>query len=182
MDESLQVCYAVEIPQSFTAHQARALRYYRRYNFELVPMLDHEIEDVKNRRKSPRLEVKLSVKWMMDVRLLLAVRVWNRGSITPERYGASVLMPSIFEGTKIIHEDAHLLVKDGRNYWRVFVEGRIPVFPTLDTVTETKFKCLLRDQGNVPEPPGNKVFCTLYADDMPPVPHEIPATITKDWA
>lgn len=52
-----QVVYVVEIPKSTTAHQALDRRYYRRFNFESVPMLDHEIRDVMNRAVLPDAEV-----------------------------------------------------------------------------------------------------------------------------
>jgi len=51
------VVYVVEIPQGTTAHQATDFRYYRRYNFESVPMLDHEVRDVMNRKAHPRIAV-----------------------------------------------------------------------------------------------------------------------------
>jgi hypothetical protein len=55
------VVYVVEVPQGTTAHQARDFRYYRRYNFEAVPMADHEIRDVMNRRAHPRIVVRASL-------------------------------------------------------------------------------------------------------------------------
>lgn len=47
------VAYVVTIPQSMTAHQARNLKYYRRYNFEVLAMYDHEIRDVMHRGVLP---------------------------------------------------------------------------------------------------------------------------------
>ena len=53
-----EVVYVVEIPQSNTAHQnTRDQRYYRRYNFEAVPMLDYEIRDIMNRVKHPAMKL-----------------------------------------------------------------------------------------------------------------------------
>lgn len=50
--------YAVEIPQSRQApHQASDKRYYKRYNFESVPMEDYEVRDVMNRQSGPDLWV-----------------------------------------------------------------------------------------------------------------------------
>ena len=45
------VVYVVEIPQSNTAHQAGNHRYYKRFNFQSVPMEDYEIRDVMFRGK-----------------------------------------------------------------------------------------------------------------------------------
>lgn len=53
-----EVAYAVEIPQSQTAHQSmKDYLYYRRYNFEVLPMQDYEIRDVMNRLKYPKIEM-----------------------------------------------------------------------------------------------------------------------------
>ncbi len=47
------VAYVVSIPQSDTVHQvSRNKRYYKRFNFESVPMEDFEIRDVLNRLRS----------------------------------------------------------------------------------------------------------------------------------
>ncbi len=40
------VAFVIEIPQSNTAHQANDHRYYKRFNFQAVPMEDYEIRDV----------------------------------------------------------------------------------------------------------------------------------------
>lgn len=45
--------YVVDVPQGTTAHQATDFRYYRRYNFEVLRMYDHEIRDVMNRATRP---------------------------------------------------------------------------------------------------------------------------------
>lgn len=52
-DSSNTVVYVVVVPQSATAHQAADKRYYKRYNFEIVPMYDYEIRDIMNRPKHP---------------------------------------------------------------------------------------------------------------------------------
>ena len=56
------VIYVVEVPQSTTAHQARDYRYYKRFNFESVPMEDYEIRDVMSRATTPNAEVEFSSK------------------------------------------------------------------------------------------------------------------------
>jgi hypothetical protein len=53
----LDVAYVVDVPQATTAHQAADFRYYRRYNFESVPLHDHEIRDINSRSEHPLLEV-----------------------------------------------------------------------------------------------------------------------------
>jgi hypothetical protein len=49
------VIYVVQIPQSTTAHQATDKRYYKRYNFESIPMEDYEIRDIMSRTKHPEV-------------------------------------------------------------------------------------------------------------------------------
>ena len=53
------VAYVVEIPSSYTAHQASDKRYYKRHNFESVPMEHYEILDVLNRQQHPRVELEV---------------------------------------------------------------------------------------------------------------------------
>jgi hypothetical protein len=52
-----EVLYVVNVPKSNTAHQSTIdFKYYRRYNFEVLPMFDYEIRDVMNRAKHPVIE------------------------------------------------------------------------------------------------------------------------------
>lgn len=54
------VVYVIEIPKSTTAHQAKDYRYYKRFNFESVPMEDYEVRDVMNRSIAPNAQVEFS--------------------------------------------------------------------------------------------------------------------------
>ena len=54
------VVYVVEIPQSHTAHQAGNHRYYKRFNFQSVPMEDYEIRDVMFREQMPDVSHQIS--------------------------------------------------------------------------------------------------------------------------
>ena len=54
---SNHVAYVVEVPQATTAHQAKDHRYYRRYNFQVLAMEDHEIRDVMGRNRHPEMEL-----------------------------------------------------------------------------------------------------------------------------
>jgi len=56
-----KVAYIVHIPQSYRApHQAKDWRYYKRYNFESVPMEEYEVRDCARRLEAPDLRVLLS--------------------------------------------------------------------------------------------------------------------------
>ena len=60
--------YAVEIPKSHTAHQAMDKRYYKRYNFECVPMEHYEILDVLNRQQNPRIELRFQICFTEEIK------------------------------------------------------------------------------------------------------------------
>lgn len=55
------VVYVLEVPQSTTAHQATDFRYYKRHNFQAVPMEDYEIRDIMARIKHPKIEIELKI-------------------------------------------------------------------------------------------------------------------------
>jgi len=57
-----RVIYVVDIPKSTTAHQSADKRYYKRYNFESVPMEHYEVLDVLNRSRGPSLRLRLSLE------------------------------------------------------------------------------------------------------------------------
>lgn len=57
--------YAVKIPKSLRGpHQAPDKKYYKRFNFQSVPMEDYEINDVRNRRQTvtPLVSVDVEIK------------------------------------------------------------------------------------------------------------------------
>ncbi|MCX6155040.1 MAG: ATP-binding protein [Candidatus Kapabacteria bacterium] len=49
------VVYVVKIPKGDTAFMAGDKRYYKRYNFESVPMDDYEVKDIMNRATHPKI-------------------------------------------------------------------------------------------------------------------------------
>lgn len=57
------VVYVVYVPQSLRApHMASDNRYYKRFNFQSVPMEDYEVRDVMNRSVAPDLEMIVRVQ------------------------------------------------------------------------------------------------------------------------
>jgi hypothetical protein len=82
-----KVLYVVEIPQSIgrAPHQAADKRYYKRFNFESVPMEDYEIRDVMRRAQGPDLYLQ-EVKRQHNYRdgqgaITLGMEVGNRGRV-----------------------------------------------------------------------------------------------------
>lgn len=63
LDQYNEVVYAVEIPQSTTAHQNTVDgRYYRRYDFRADWMRDYEVRDVMNRSKHPVIKMEFIIE------------------------------------------------------------------------------------------------------------------------
>lgn len=56
------VAYIIEIPQSNTAHQASDHRYYKRFNFQAVPMEDYEVRDVMFREQTPDIALSFLIE------------------------------------------------------------------------------------------------------------------------
>lgn len=56
-----RVAYVIEVPQARTLapHQAPDHRYYKRYNFQSVPMEDYEVRDLLGRATTPDLRCRL---------------------------------------------------------------------------------------------------------------------------
>lgn len=56
-----KVAYVVSVPASIRApHQAADKRFYKRFNFESVPMEEYEIRDIANRSSAPDLDIEFA--------------------------------------------------------------------------------------------------------------------------
>jgi hypothetical protein len=92
-----KVIYAVHIPQSTTAHQAYDKRYYKRFNFESVPMEDYEIRDAMNRSKYPRIEPFFGFKRHNQnedgIYYKLIITLKNKGAICADHTKFIIEMP-----------------------------------------------------------------------------------------
>jgi hypothetical protein len=93
------VVYVVEIPQSTTAHQAADLRYYKRYNFERLPMQDYEIRDVMNRGVKPDADVEFSWRRIGgeggEDLFGLGVTVRNQGLVVIHHFKLEFVFPDL---------------------------------------------------------------------------------------
>jgi predicted HTH transcriptional regulator len=88
------VAYVISIPQATARapHQAPDNKYYRRYNFQSIPMADYEVRDMMRRSTTPDLYVSLSfatgltTQIQFDARtevsrpVMLSVRIENRSA------------------------------------------------------------------------------------------------------
>ena len=57
-----EFAYVVWIPESATAHQASDKKYYKRFNFQSVPMEDYEIRQAMNRASGPVYSIRLGLQ------------------------------------------------------------------------------------------------------------------------
>ena len=55
-----KLAYVVHVPESFTVHQAFDRKYYKRFNFQSVPMEDYEIRQAINRPRRPTYTITLN--------------------------------------------------------------------------------------------------------------------------
>ena len=88
-----KVSYLVNIPQSFTAHQAYDKKYYKRFNFESVPMEDYEIRQAMNRQTRPRYHVQLHANPIGQDRLFVAGNVENFSVMVGHDVATFLLVP-----------------------------------------------------------------------------------------
>jgi hypothetical protein len=167
------VAYVAEIPQGTTAHQANDFRYYRRYNFESVPMQDHEIRDVMNRKAHPRLIV--SANFIIYPRPTkegmsgtLFVEVKNESDVLA-RHTAIILHSPIRVAGKLIHYK-NSIWDDGGEGWAYKLEisnhAGPPLFPRAKLNYNFQFKFMAKIQLE-PDRELSSLRWVAFADSMP---------------
>lgn len=140
--------YVVEVPQGNTAHQNNVdCKYYRRYNFEVVPMKDYEIRDVMNRVSHPLVELEFEIEaedhyeyrsdsYGFDVKVLshtnffLRVRPFNSGNVYAKFINYFIELPRaiVHSAQKVKIIDESLVEYYGEN---VFENRFDPILPKL---------------------------------------------------
>jgi hypothetical protein len=112
--------YLVRILQGDTAHQASDYRYYRRYNFESIPMHDYEIRDVMGRGTHPRISLSFQIELetkgrrkllpLLDSQIdyfdtgLLRVIAENEGRVYAQYVNAFVKIPAEMLPSEVIDQ------------------------------------------------------------------------------
>ena len=105
--------YVIEIPQSNTAHQASDHRYYKRFNFQAVPMEDYEVRDVMFREQTPDIDLKFLIEITPDAQNIV-VQARNNGSAFAQYVACFLDVP-----TKILHQtDNKMNLTDGGRFYR----------------------------------------------------------------
>ncbi len=86
--------YIIKIPQSNTAHQASDHRYYKRFNFQAVPMEDYEVRDVMFRENAPNIVLNFLVEITEDAQNLV-VRANNVSSAFAQYVACLLDVPTV---------------------------------------------------------------------------------------
>lgn len=107
------VAFAIEIPQSNTAHQASDHRYYKRFNFQAVPMEDYEIRDVMFREQTPNIVINFLIQITQDSQNLV-IQAHNYGSAFAQYVAVFLDLP-----VQILQSVEHKMnLKDGGKMYR----------------------------------------------------------------
>lgn len=169
------VVYVVEIPQSYTAHQAQNKRYYKRYNFESVAMEDYEIRDIMFRARSP--DMSISFHGMTTPKNLgnriygkLCFSMINNSQVSAKNVLISVCLGKAPLNNRIVISSELLSgftyrdpIHKRRNIW---TSKRDVVHKGLEsTAVELEYE-LYTAEGL--RPPPHDIFFTLFADEMKP--------------
>jgi hypothetical protein len=175
--------YVVTVPQSLTAHQAPDHRYYKRFNFQSVPMEHYEVQDTMNRAKTPIIEVQITrqiEKQDADLhRYLLTFHLENKGARAAQHMKLVLWFPRDLNPQ--VHRHPAHTVKPARGSHDQPYQAREYVLPLSDAVLFPLDTCDLqqrtgfairfevnderKDFLDANEP---KIEWIVYADDMVP--------------
>ena len=167
--------YVVEIPQSNTAHQASDHRYYKRFNFQSVPMEDYEVRDVMFREQTPDIVLNFLIEVMSDENQTfcnLIVQSRNVGSAFAQYVACLLDVP-----VAVLREIKNKInVKDGGKYYRHRLfnlnqefgdENFKASFPLLRNMSMS-WKIPLKEDFAKFDTNSLEIKWTVYADNAPP--------------
>jgi len=183
------VVYVVEIPKGATAHQALDRRYYRRYNFESVPMYDHEIRDVMARGQCPRIDVELTLSRAEGSYagfgfLELVLIYTNVGRVYAQYVNGFLEVPASLLGEA--HAEEKSAIRDGVEYKQTMFENihkdivdfkglypSIPLYvtrydPLLPGLSRTYTLPLGVTEEHIAKYADLIIWWNIYADNAPP--------------
>jgi hypothetical protein len=115
-----QVAYVVSVPQSMSApHMAADKRYYKRFNFESVPMEDYEVRDVSRRSEAPDLEITFRPATPLLVNPIHLNPFISNRSVTPAEY----IVIHIFVDERVAVADSFIYPFDRTGVQPVTADG-----------------------------------------------------------
>lgn len=140
--DSNHVVYVVEIPQSTTAHQATDWRYYKRYNFQAIPMEDYEVRDTMGRLQHPKIEIAFAIeissrkyfsqlenKQKIDTKCTLKVFAQNVGKVYAQYINGFIQVPYpiLHDLTlkQIKYKNEKVIEDNGQKYYEYYQDNTI---------------------------------------------------------
>jgi len=178
--------FVVQIPVGTTAHQASDLKYYRRYNFQSVPMYDHEIRMVMNRLREPVLDLHVStshgdsVSLPINQRIQFVVEIENSGKIAAKSALIELFLPPACSHTNMYNWDSGpVTTHEGVNVKPFELILRSPEFPPLypkrsfTILSPDTLDCVEMEVDYLAAPSMSKViemqiFYVIYSETMTP--------------
>lgn len=173
------VVYVVEIPPGTTAHQAADLKYYKRYNFQAVPMQDFEIRDIMRRKTHPSVKTTITILLgKQNLKNSVLWRIDNESDVLARHVSTTIYVPAKIEGAFVrFKEFPQHVDEEGHASWAVTPFNPLdrPLFPRsimqaeieFDFVTVTGYK-------GIPLKTRDEILFKTYADEMPPVSGRLP--------
>jgi hypothetical protein len=178
---SNDVCYVVEVPQGATAHQARDLRYYRRYNFESVPMEDYEIRDIMNRATVADASIEFGSRLNMSMgtekHYLFLPRISNSGNQIINNFKLSIVFPRKAANQPNLYGNTpNLIIRNTQTHYHIdyystlvlFPQDEIPIGEILQWVFSVNDANRLEFMRADEKGETLTFSWTLFADNMPP--------------
>ncbi len=160
-----RVAYVVYVPKSVTAHQASDKRYYKRYNFQSVPMEDYEIRLAMHRTSWPSYEVKLrkTRPHPADGQYFFVAVVTNTSDLVATEVSLNLLIPAGISG-KITSPVCEPVDDDGVQieYLRIPGDLKSPLYPGDPRAVHFKFGYLILPQPVFSEGRQCKIIVRVY--------------------
>jgi hypothetical protein len=176
-DQDNTVCYIVEIPQSQTAHQARDHKYYKRHNFNAIPMEDYEVRDVMNRRTHPKIRASIYINKAAkrpEPEGMILVKLENVGQVLARHAMVELEVPVDLNGLVAVDEPVYMersVEGDFQKFRLTPTLDELPIFPGSSLILRRKIKTHVRmgRMDGQPYKSTEHVKINVFADEMPPI-------------
>ncbi len=184
------VCYVVEVPQSHTAHQARDRVYYKRHNFNALPMEDYEVRDIMNRKTHPKIRASLLITFSGSPIFngFVKVKIENLGRKLIHYVMAEIELPICLNGN--IRPDGDFILRhtdNDENYYLVRLVPSVaqsPIFPMSNVTLGQKIERVqeITEPNGTPSLSTKKLKISVFADEMIPITSELdPSQALNKW-
>lgn len=171
------VCYVVEVPQSHTAHQARDHVYHQRLNFNVLPMEDHRIREVMNRKTHPKIRASIFINRntsRIRPEGIILVKIENVGHVLARNVMAELEIPLDLNGQVVVEQPLTIEWGDDGGYFHLKLVPRLtspPLFvgSTITLLREFNTQAHVVRYDNKPTTSTRHVKASIFADEMPPI-------------